>query len=134
VDREVEQLLLLKCLHMCQESRVCPDSSLEDMVKAIAFSHEKGYLYANRTANTFVCGYRIPEVNDKWKTTIPNEEEGEIFYVNFAVSEEPNKWVLLKMLRDYLKANTDVKELVYFRRNNDKDFKRIHIKGASHVK
>ena len=52
------------------------------------------------------------------------------FFVNFAVSEEPNKWVLLKMLRDYLKANTDVKELVYFRRGNHQDFKRIHLRRS----
>ena len=124
----VEQLLLTKCLNMCREHKVCPDSSLEDIVKAICFSHERGYLYTNRKANSFVCGYRIPEVNDKWKSTIPEKEEGEIFFVNFAVSEDPNPWNLLKMLRDYLKENTDVKELVYYRRNNDKDFKRIHLR------
>ena len=124
----LEQLLLMKCANMVSELKVCPDSPIEDMVKVIAYSHDKGYLYTNRGANTFVCGYRIPEVNDKWKSTIPEKEEGEIFFVNFAVSEEPNKWSLLKMLRDYLKANTDVKELVYFRRNSDKDFKRIHLR------
>jgi hypothetical protein len=129
----VEQLLLTKCLNMCRSGGVCPDSTVEELIHAICFSHERGYLYANRKANSFVCGYRIPEVNDKWKCTIPEKEEGEIFFVNFAVSEEPNSFVLLKMLRSYLKENPDVKELVYFRRNNDKDFKRIHIKGAVHV-
>ena len=124
----VEQLLLLKCANMVSELKVCPDSPIEDMLKVIAYSHERGYLYTNRPANAFVCGYRIPEVNDKWRCTIPEKEQGEIFFVNFAVSEEPNKWVLLKMLRSYLKENTDVKELVYYRRNNDKDFKRIHLR------
>ena len=130
---EVEKALLNKCALMCQKHKVCPDSSLREMITAIVFSHDHGYLYANRSANAFVCGYRIPEVNDKWKSTIPDKEEGEIFFVNFAVSEEPNSFALLKMLRSYLKDNPDVKELVYFRRNNDKDFKRIHLKGASHV-
>jgi hypothetical protein len=124
----LEQLLLMRCANMVNQRKVCPDSPIEEMVKVIGYSHEKGYLYTNRQANTFVCGYRIPELSEKWKSTIPEKEEGEIFFVNFAVSEEPNKWVLLKMLREYLKANTDVKELVYFRRNNDKDFKRIHLR------
>ena len=128
MDSKVEQLLLTKCLHMCRESKVCPNSTVEEMISAICISHEHGYLYANRDANTFVCGYRIPEVNDKWKCTIPEKEEGEIFFVNFAVSEEPNPWRLLKMLRSYLKENTDVKELVYYRRNSDTDFKRIHLR------
>ena len=124
----VEQLLLMKCANLAKVSNVCPDSSLEDLVKAIVFSHEHGYLYANRSANTFVCGYRIPEVNEKWKSTIPEKEDGEIFFVNFAVSVDPNPMILLRMLRSYLKENTDVKELVYYRRNNHKDFKRIHLR------
>lgn len=127
----VEQLLLTKCLMMCREHKVCPDSSLEDLIKAICFSHERGYLYSNKLANTFVSGYRIPEVNDKWRCTIPEKETGEIFFVNFAVSEEPNPWNLLKMLRSYLKENTDVKELVYYRRGNHEDFKRIHLRRDS---
>lgn len=128
-----EQLLLLRCAKMVNESKVCPDSSLEEMIRVIAYSHNHGYLYTNRLANTFVCGYRIPEINEKWKTTIPEKEQGTIFYVNFAVSEEPNKWVLLKMLRNYLKENMDVMELCYFRRNSDKDFKRISIRRPSNV-
>lgn len=100
------------------------------MKRVIEFSHDKGYLYTNRQANTFVCGYRIPEVSDKWKDTIPETEQGEIFFVNFALSEEPSKWMMLRMLREYLKANTDVKELCYFRRNSDKDFKRIILKRS----
>ena len=125
---DLHQLLLMRCANMVNEKKVCPDSTTEEMLKVIAFSHERGYLYANRTANTFVCGYRIPEIDEKWKHTIPQKEQGEIFFVNFAVSEEPNKWVLLKMLRDYLKENSDVKELCYFRRNSDKDFKRIILR------
>lgn len=128
----LEQLLLLRCAKMVNETKVCPESSLEEMIKVIAYSHEHGYLYTNKSANTFVCGYRIPELSDKWKSTIPDKEEGEIFFINFAVSEEPNKWALLKMLRNYLKENPDVKELTYFRRGNHADFKRIHLKGVNH--
>jgi len=124
----LQQMLLMRCANMVNKTKVCPETPIEEMVKVIGYSHEKGYLYTNKKANTFVCGYRIPEINDKWKSTIPEVETGEIFYINFAVSEEPNKWVLLKMLREYLKENTDVKELCYYRRNNDKDFKRIIVR------
>ncbi len=127
----MQQLLLMKCANMVKRSEVCPDSTHEEMLNVIQFSHDKGYLYTTKQANTFICGYRIPEISEKWKNTIPQEEKGEIFYVNFLVSEEPNKWVLLRMLREYLKKNTDVKELCYFRRNNDKDFKRIVIRRPS---
>ena len=124
----LQQMLLMRCANMVNKTHVCPETPIEEMVKVIGYSHEKGYLYTNKKANTFVCGYRIPEINDKWKSTIPEVETGEIFYINFAVSEEPNKWVLLKMLRDYLKENTDVKELCYYRRNSDEDFKRIILR------
>lgn len=128
--RPVEKMLINKCYALACKTNVCPDTVRSEMKGIIEFSHDRGYLYTNKNANTFVCGYRIPEVNDKWKTTIPDKETGDIFFVNFAVSEEPNKWMMLKMLREYLKNNTDVKELVYFRRNSDKDFKRIHLKRS----
>jgi hypothetical protein len=113
---------------MLDETNVCPDTPRSEIHNIAKFAHDKGFLYTNRKANTFVCGYRIPEVSDKWKNTIPQEEKGEIFFVNFAVSEEPNKWTMLRMLREYLKANSDVKELCYYRRNSDKDFKRIILR------
>ncbi len=126
----IEKALLMRCADLVNKTNVCPDSSLKEMLDVILYSHNRGYLYTNRPANTFICGYRIPEVSEKWKNTIPEKERGEIFFVNFAVSEEPNKWGMLKMLREYLKQNTDVKELCYFRRNSDKDFKRIILKRS----
>jgi len=129
----IEKALIWRCCKMIDDTNVCPDSPRAEMKQVVEFSHNHGYLYTNRGANTFVCGYRIPEINDKWKSTIPEKEEGEIFYVNFAVSEEPNKWNMLRMLREYLKANPDVKELCYYRRNSDTDFKRIILRRSNHV-
>ena len=130
-SRLIEKALIHRCTQMCTQSNVCPDTPRSEMSEVVKYAHNNGYLYTNRKANTFVCGYRIPEINEKWKTTIPEKEQGEIFFVNFAVSEEPNKWTMLRMLREYLRANTDVKELCYFRRNSDKDFKRITIRRSS---
>lgn len=132
VSNLIERALIFRCFEMACKTNVCPDTSRSEMKSVIEFSHDKGYLYTNRLANAFVCGYRIPEISDKWKSIIPEKEQGEIFFVNFAVSDETNKWELLKMLRQYLKENTDVRELCYFRRNSDKDFKRIHLRRASH--
>lgn len=128
----IEKMLINRCFLLACKHNVCPKTPRSEMKKVIEYSHDKGYLYTNKLANTFVCGYRIPEVNDKWKSTIPEKEMGEIFFVNFALSEDPNRWDLLKMLRSYLKENPDVKELVYYRRGNHEDFKRIHLKGVNH--
>lgn len=130
----IEKMLINRCFMMACKHNICPDSSRDDIKQAIEYSHDKGYLYTNRSANAFVCGYRIPELNDKWKTTIPDKEQGEIFFVNFAVSEDLDKWTLLRMLRAFLKSNPDVKELCYYRRNSEKDFKQIHLRRASHGK
>jgi hypothetical protein len=113
---------------MLDKTNVCPETPRSEMRKITEYVHDHGFLYTNRKANTFICGYRIPEVSEEWKHKIPESETGEIFFVNWAVSEEPNKWAMYKMLREYLKRNPDVKELCYFRRNSDKDFKRIHIR------
>jgi len=131
VDRGlIEKALMHRCMDLVSKTNVCPDTPRSEMARVVAYSHDKGYLFTNRGANAFVCGYRIPEVSDKWKTTIPEKEQGEIFFVNFAVSEEPNRWTLLRMLREYLKSNPDVKELCYYRRNSDTDFKRIIVRRS----
>jgi hypothetical protein len=127
----IEKALIWRCLDMVNKRNVCPDSPRSEMAQVVEFSHNRGYLYTNRGANAFVCGYRIPEISDKWKSTIPENEQGEIFFVNFAVSEEPDRWTLLRMLRGLLKDNPDIKELCYYRRNSDKDFKRIHLRRPS---
>lgn len=127
----VQEALQWKCLKMIEETNVCPDSTMDEMRNVVKYAHDHGYLFTNREANAFVCGYRIPEINDRWKTTIPENEIGEIFFVNFAVSDDSNKWTLLRMLRSFLKDNPDIEELCYYRRNSDKDFKRIHIRRPS---
>ena len=124
----LEQLLTLKCFSMACKSNVCPESPREDLMKAILFSHEKGYLLTNKDASAFANVYRVK--NESEVDKIPDVEEGSLAYVNFAVSEEKNPFVLLKMLRGYVNANPEVKELIYFRRNSDTDFKRIHIKRS----
>lgn len=124
----LEQLLLMKCFHMACASNVCPESPREDLLKAIIFSHDKGYLLTNKDASAFANVYRVKSESDVEK--IPEVEDGELAYVNFAISEQKNPFVLLKMLREYVKQNPEVKELVYFRRNSDTDFKRIHIKRS----
>lgn len=126
-----EQLILFRCIKMSFDTNVCPETTRENMLDIICYAHKKGYLYTNRNANAFVCGYRIPEVNERWKNTMPAEENGEIFFVNFAISEDQSKWTLLRMLRSYLSENQDVKELVYFRRNSDTDFRHIRIRRPS---
>jgi hypothetical protein len=127
----LEQILMSRCMNMVVRNKVCPASSIEELANVIIFSHKKGYLLTNRKANAFVCCYRIPEINDRWKNEIPENEQGDILYVNFAVSESADKWILLKILRDYMKENPDVKELVYYRRGSNTDFKKIHLRSQS---
>jgi len=124
----VGQMLTIKCFIMACKSNVCPDSPREDLMKAILFSHEKGYLLTNRDASAFANVYRVKSEKDI--ENIPEKEVGEMAYVNFAISEQKNPFVLLKMLREYVKQNPEVKELIYFRRNSDTDFKRIHIRNV----
>jgi hypothetical protein len=117
---------------MACKTNVCPNSSREDLLKAIVYSHEKGYLLTSKDSSAFASVYIIPELNEKYTQEIPEVEIGEIAYVNFAISEERNSFVLLKMLRDYMKSKPQIKELVYFRRNTNTDFKRIHLRRTSH--
>lgn len=124
----IERALLSKCFEMVVKQNVCPKTPRSEMMQILEYCHDKGWLYTNPKANAFVCCYKIPKVDEKYDKEFPKEETGEILYVNFAVSDGEEPSSLLKILRGYLLVNPEVKEMVYYRRGSDTDFKHIYLR------
>lgn len=119
--------LLKKCLKMVIDSNVCPETPKNIWPLVLMFAHIKGYLYTNKDASAFACGFCVPNWDEKYITLMPSKEEGKIGYVTFAVSESKNKFDLLKMLKSFKRLH-DLDEVIYYRRNNEHDFKRMRLK------
>lgn len=130
----IEKALLSRCFEMVVNQNVCPQTPRSEMMQILEYCHEKGWLYTNPKANAFVRCYRIPVVDKKFDEILPKEEEGQILYVNFAVSEDDEPSSLLKILRGYLLNNPEVKEMVYYRRGSDTDFKHIYLRRNENEK
>lgn len=130
----IEKALIQRCFDMVVKENVCPETPRSEMMQIISYCHDKGWLYTNPKANAFVCCYKIPKVDKQYDETLPTEEVGEILYVNFAVSESDEPASLLKILRGYLLNNPEVKEMVYYRRGSDTDFKHIYLRRNENEK
>lgn len=122
---------LTKCMMMIMKSGVAPETPKSKWPHIILYSHTRGYLWTNKDQSIFVCIYRIPLWEEKWKHTIPNVESGDIAFVNFCVSESDNKYSLLKMLKDYI-ADTGVEEIIYYYRNTNQ-LKRMRTKHERQI-
>jgi hypothetical protein len=120
--------LLVHIMQMVIRSGVCPETDEKEWAKLILFAHTAGFLYVSSDKQTVVCAYRSDkEEHDK---NMPVKENGEHLHVIWAASESSDKNCLLKMMRSYLKENK-VKDITYFRRNSDVDFKKLNVKGYS---
>ena len=109
-------------------SGVCPDTPRPQFIKQLLWAHSRGYLFTNKEEDAYVLAYRIPEWDEKWGNTMPHEESGSILYCAMAVSISKKPISLLKMFRSYCLEN-EVTELIYYKRNSDKDIKRIKLRS-----
>lgn len=118
--------LLVRIMQMVIRSGVCPDTDEKEWAKLILYAHSKGFLYTTPDCKTVVCAYRSS--SDTHQKEMPLFEEGEHLHVVWTVSESDDKNSLLKLMRMYLKGNK-VKDISYYRRNSDNDFKKLNVKG-----
>lgn len=119
--------LLANCMRLIKDTKVCPDTPLNEWPRILLFAHARGYLYTNRNGTAFVLIFRIPEWDEKWTERLPDKESGNKAYTVFAVSEEDDKVSLLRMFKSYV-AQHGIEEMIYYRRNSDTDLKRIKIR------
>lgn len=122
--------ILTKVMQLVISSKVCPDTNPKDWAKIILQAHNKGYLYIWHDGDDITacaCAYRIPSWDEKYKDEMPVKETGKTLYVAWLVSEKRDPLTLMKMLREYKKFN-EIEEIVYYRRNSDKDIRHHKIR------
>lgn len=123
--------LLVGCLDLIYKKRPCPETNIFDWAKTLLHLHKNGMLYAvAKEGKVILCAaaYRIKEWDEKYSDVIPEKEDGDIAYSPFSASDSDDRFLLLKVVRQYLKDNPEVKEMIFFNRNSDQDLRRFKIR------
>lgn len=118
--------LLVRIMQMVINSGVCPETDEKEWAKLILYAHTRGFLYTTPDLKTVVCAYRSKSDTHDSEMPFVEEPDAEHLHVVWAASESNDQNSLLKLMRAYLKSHK-VKDISYYRRNNDKDFKALKV-------
>lgn len=124
--------LLFEIFKLINEKKVCPETSMKEWVTLLLYLHCKGWLYSSvdkdNNIKLAVAMYRIPEINKKYIDVLPKEEQGNILYIPFYVSDNGNNFTALKLLKQYLKHNKEkIKEVAFHERGDNNKLKRFKV-------
>lgn len=81
--------------------------------------HSRGWLYTSSCGEEILavaCAFRIPEWREEFIRRPPDREEGSLLYIAFFCSVSGNTSSALKMLRNYLRVNADITEVIYHKK------------------
>ena len=130
LKNHLQNIFLVNVLMFLKNSGSAPDTTMDEWMKTISHMHDRGWLYYTKSEGqivTVVGAYRIKEFNEDKIDIMPDKEEGNILFINFAASTSKHKVTLKKMLSKYLKENPDITEMYFYARNQDEKFTRIKI-------
>lgn len=109
---------ILQALDIICTSRIWQDKTPSQILRILMYVHNRGWLYVPVTDNkaqAVIGAYRIKEVNESTLGNLPVKEEGNILYVPFVVSINPDAnmyEVVRSAMRQYLDQNSDIIEIV----------------------
>ena len=94
--------------------------------------HKLGYLWCSSEGDQVVAAlgvHRVPELTDELTDTIPDVEAGKIAYVPFCASVSKDRFVLLHIMREFVKRNQDIEQIAYHDLSTTNDrLKRFQVK------
>lgn len=131
-----ENIFLSNIIKFLKNSGSGPDTTIDEWMRIVSHMHDKGWLYytkQNGQIVTILGAYRIKEFDKDKIDLMPEKEEGNILFVNFAASTADHKNTLRNMTKKYLRNNPNVEEIIYYSGNQDKELTRLKIKGADNV-
>ena len=132
LKQHLETVFLVNVLTFLKKSGTAPDNTMDDWMRAVSHMHDRGWLYYTKEDGkivTIVGAYRIKKFDEKKVDVMPDKEEGDILFINFAASTSEHKTSLKKMLSKYVDENKNIKEIIFYPRNQDKEFKRIKVRS-----
>ena len=122
--------IIFQALDIICESKLWQDKKPSEILKILLYMHNKGWLYTpiiDGKVQAVIGAYRIDEVTDEKLVKLPKDNSGKILYIPFVISltKEDNMYeVVRSAMREYLKENTDIEEIILEdKKNNIKRYK-----------
>lgn len=123
--------MLRECMRFIMQFDEMKTIPPQEWAKTLWHAHQRGMLYVvpnkeHSRIKLILCAYRVPEWNEKVAENFPQEEKGDIAYCPFALSDGSDKLMLLRAVKNYLKANPEVKDIYFYSHVSEdlKHFKR----------
>lgn len=102
-----------------------PGADAMAVMDMLAHLFERGWIYYGYENDELVMcigAFRVKSMEGIDAFTLPEKEEGDILFVEFAVSIAEDKHLMRRMLQKYTEEN-DVKKMIFYKHNPDGDDK-----------
>ena len=119
--------VLKQVFFLIVQSTLFPDADVKELALDLLKLHGDGYLYISLDENedvTYVmCGYRVKEAPEKYPKYYPEKEEGDVFYVAWAVSKDNDVNSIKRLLTSFTEQRPDIKTVAFHDRSDGESLK-----------
>lgn len=116
----MEDKMLIQAYELVRRSDVFFDRAPLEWTRQFYSMHKRGWLYGATEGERLLAiagAFRIPEWDERYRYEIPEFECGNLLYVSFFCSQSDDITVALKLLKHFLKENSDVNEMIYYKKD-----------------
>ena len=115
----LESDLLKQISSLVLESDLYPEISPLEWISDLYYMHKRKWLYCSLKGSKLVAvagAFRIPGWEEKYRSSMPEREEGSLLYLSFVASTEEIPVALPRLLKFCLRENPEVEEILYFKK------------------
>jgi len=109
--------MMIQAFTLLAKSDLFPDTTAAEIAKDILWLHKQGYLYASTDKDDklkfIMCGYKVKKAPKDPPDKYPIEEEGSVFYIPWAISEENDANVLKVVLTELFDIKKDITAVAF---------------------
>jgi len=117
--------IIFQALDIIIGGKLWEEKKPSEILRILLYMHNKGWLYTpivDGKVQAVIGAYRILEVTDENLVKLPTDNLGKILYIPFVISlsKEDNMYeVVRNSMREYIKENPDIEEIVLEDKNNN---------------
>ncbi len=95
------------------------DQSTLEWARKLNHLYDRGWLYSSMHGEKLLAvagAFRIPAWDKRFVEELPEKQEGNILFISFFSSESEDSKIPLKLLKQFLRENPTIQEIVYYRK------------------
>lgn len=117
-DKLSLSIRIMQAFALVKEAEILKHLSDKELIKILVFCDTRGFLqyrYVGKLMIAVACTYMIPKFDESTCHIIPLKDEGNILYVPWVVNVAEDKTLLRKLISEFFKARTDIKQIIFYK-------------------